>query len=264
MATYQGPSRASAITAWAARVLRPSVSDVQLSSMELFRSIDEVVIVANIRPDDEVSRPILEAVALKYKNEFTFGIHIVKYESKEELNNPTVDCFRVIDGDRKVLNDPFDQVSLESFVIEASRFIEREWPMVYVFAATEAERANLRESLKKLARSHYESLTMVTVDPLEFPDLPAKLGLEPEIFPAGAVHQLSTNRIFPYPKGTPITPSSMQKWGLDVWQGRIKPWSPPGTTTALVSEAPGQIKASRKVSIRSYPGIKINIGRDEL
>jgi hypothetical protein len=66
--------------------------------------------------------------------------------------------------------------------------------MVYIFAATEAERSALRHSLKPMARSYYESLTMVTVDPLEFPELQAKLGLEAGVFPAGAVHQISNDR----------------------------------------------------------------------
>lgn len=88
--------------------------------------------------------------------------------------------------------------------------------MIYIFAATEQERSDLRETLQKTARGYYDTLTMVTVDPLEFPDLPAKLGLEPGVFPSGAVHQLSNGRIYPYPKDRGLTPSKLQGWGLDV------------------------------------------------
>jgi protein disulfide-isomerase A1 len=108
----------------------------------------------------------------------------------------------------------------------ANTGVQRGWPMVYVFAATESDRAELRETLRKMAKSYYDSLTMVTVDPLDFPELPEKLGLEPGSFPAGAVHQLSNDRIYRYPKGQAITPSALQKWGLDVWQGRVRPWNP--------------------------------------
>lgn len=99
--------------------------------------------------------------------------------------------------------------------------------MVYVFATTESERAEMRQTLNKMARGQYDSLTMVTVDPLDFPELPAKLGLELGAYPAGAVHQLSSDKIFRYPAGRPITASALQKWGLDVWQGRVQPWYPP-------------------------------------
>jgi protein disulfide-isomerase A1 len=86
--------------------------------------------------------------------------------------------------------------------------------MVYVFASTEAQRAEIRENLSGMARRYYESLTIVIADPLDFPDLPARLGLEPGVFPAGAVHQLSVNRIYPYPRDRPITSKALQKWGV--------------------------------------------------
>lgn len=139
--------------------------------------------------------------------------------------------------------------------------------MVYVFAAGEAERAELRQSLRKMARSYYDSLTMATVDPAEFPDLPAKLGLAGAALPAGAVHQLSRDRIYPYPRGAPVTSDALQKWGLDVWQGRIAPWSPHGAATPAPAhgEMPGRIRATPRVSIAKFPGLNIRInGRDEL
>lgn len=136
--------------------------------------------------------------------------------------------------------------------------------MVYLFAKTESERKDLRETIYKFAKSHYDSLTSVMVDPLEFPDLMGKLGLGEGHFPAGAVHQLSKDRIYPFPKDKPLTPSAIQKWGLDVYQGRIKPWMPAGMTTTYEDFGPTKV-ATRKVSIRSFPGMKIKIaGHDEL
>ncbi|RYO76948.1 hypothetical protein DL766_007464 [Monosporascus sp. MC13-8B] len=157
--------------------------------------------------------------------------------------------------------------SLEKFVKENSRpligellphnhqrFLDRGWPMVCVFAATESERSGIRTTLKETARNYYETLTMVTVDPLEFPDLSTKLGLEPGVFPSGAVHQLSTDRIYPYPKGRGLTPHEPLSWGLDVWQERVKPWTPPGVTTSYDSLG-GRLKATRSVSIKRIPGL---------
>lgn len=136
--------------------------------------------------------------------------------------------------------------------------------MVYLFAETEDDRAELRRTLHKSVKGNYESLTCVTVDHLEYPELQAKLGLEPGVFPAGAVHQLSTNRIYPYPRNLPVDSRSLQKWGLDVWQGRIKPWTPDGTTAASDNSRPGKA-ATRKVSIANIPGVNIRVGgRDEL
>jgi protein disulfide-isomerase A1 len=98
--------------------------------------------------------------------------------------------------------------------------------MVYLFAESHEERLVLAENLRSFAKSYYNTLTCVVVDPLDFPDLPAKLGLEPGRYPAGSVHQLSKQRIFPYPYARGISPKELQAWGLDVWQGKVKPWKP--------------------------------------
>lgn len=138
--------------------------------------------------------------------------------------------------------------------------------MVYLFSSSEAERQQLRKTLYKFARSYYDFLTAVLVNPLDFPDLMGELGLDPNVLPAGAVHQLSLDRIFHYPKDKPLSPSTLQQWGLDVYQGRIKPWTPPGVTTSY--DHPGltvSASASAKLSVRDIPGVKIKIaGHDEL
>lgn len=137
--------------------------------------------------------------------------------------------------------------------------------MAYLFAPTEQERQELRKALYKFAKNYYDSITTVVVDPVDFPGLMEKLGLEPGVYPAGAVHQLSTDRIYPYPKGRPYTSSAVQQWGLDVYQGRIKPWTPPGVPTSYEDREPS-VAATRRISIASgFPGVNIRVaGRDEL
>jgi protein disulfide-isomerase A1 len=137
--------------------------------------------------------------------------------------------------------------------------------MIYLFAPTEPERAKLRIALHRFARSYYDSLTAALVDPLEHPGLMERLGLDPGVLPAGAVHQLSKDRIYPYPQGQPFDSNALQKWGLDVWQGRIKPWTPPGAASTTYSDLGPTKVATRKVEIRSMPGVKIKVaGHEEL
>ncbi len=95
--------------------------------------------------------------------------------------------------------------------------------MVYIFAPTEAERAKLRIALAKFAQGYFESLTTVTVDPLDFPDLPAKLGLEPGVYPAGAVHQLSKDRVYPYPRGLSYDSALFRSGGSTSTRGKSSP-----------------------------------------
>ncbi|KAI0156652.1 thioredoxin-like domain-containing protein [Hypoxylon sp. FL1284] len=277
-ATYKGPRRASAIVSWAGRIQHPIVSEVGPTELENFKKADETVFMAYLNEDDEVSKSTFADAAGHYHQEFSFGmITDVDALSSEGVTAPTIRCYKPLDGDTLDFNNPADKAALEKFVKEASRpvigellphnhqrFLDRGWSMVYVFAATEAERAEIRKELNKVARSYYESLTMVTVDPLEFPSLTEKLGLDLGTLPAGAVHQLSKDRIYPYPKGRGWTSSELQSWGLDVWQGRVKPWTPPGVTTTY-DDLGGRIKATQRLSMRNIPGVKIRVGgRDEL
>ncbi|RYP09249.1 hypothetical protein DL765_008514 [Monosporascus sp. GIB2] len=255
------------ILAWINRVQRPVGSDVVAESLGDFKKADETVIIAYLDGDDEGLRAAFLEVAAKYREEFTFGLVTdAGAIEAEKVTGRTVRCIKPLDEDTRDLHGFTDVESLEKFVKENSRpligellphnhqrFLDRGWPMVYVFAATESERSRIRTTLKETARSYYESLTMVTVDPLEFPDLPAKLGLEAGVFPSGAVHQLSTDRIYPYPKGRGLTPNELLSWGLDVWQERVKPWTPPGVTTSY-DNLGGRLKATRSVSIKKIPG----------
>lgn len=144
--------------------------------------------------------------------------------------------------------------------------------MVYIFHPSAAIRASIRAQLSSFAKSQYASLTSVTVDPAYFPDLPGKLGLDParDGYPAGAVHQLSNGRVYRYPKDRGFTPKELQGWGLDVWQGRAKPWTPPGQEELKEEKAGGanvRIVGSSNLKVKNIPGLKIKIGgreRDEL
>ncbi|RYP24845.1 hypothetical protein DL767_008537 [Monosporascus sp. MG133] len=258
----------STILAWINRMQRPVVSDVVAESLGDFKKADETVIIAYLDGGDETLRAAFLEVAAKYREEFTFGLVTdTRAIEAEKVTGPTVRCVKPFDEDSRDLHGFTDVEALEKFVKENSRpligellphnhqrFLERGWPMVYVFAVTESERSEIRTTLKETARGYYESLTMVTVDPLEFPDLPAKLGLEASVFPSGAVHQLSTDRIYPYPKGRGFTTNELLSWGLDVWQERVKPWTPPGGTTSYDNRG-GRLKATRSVSIKKIPGL---------
>ncbi|RYP62031.1 hypothetical protein DL771_009901 [Monosporascus sp. 5C6A] len=254
----------STILAWINRVQRPVVSDIVAESLGDFKKADETVIIAYLDGGHESLRAAFLEVAAKYREEFTFGLVTdAGAIEAEKVTGPTVRCVKPLDGDSRDLHGFTDLESLEKFVKENSRpligellphnhqrflEIQRGWPMVYVFAATESERSEIRTSLKETARGYYESLTMVTVDPLEFPDLPAKLGLDANVFPSGAVHQLSTDRIYPYPKGRGLTADELLSWGLDVAKVGCKysnkpaaqSWATAGFSTGSTFDVPGQ------------------------
>ncbi|KAK1691557.1 hypothetical protein BDP55DRAFT_647405 [Colletotrichum godetiae] len=263
------------------RVRRPHVSRPSPEEAESFGNDDTFVCVARLGPGETALRQAFEAVARKHWTEFTFGV---------------VDAPRTTDAARVVCRKRDDESTytrtaadgLEGWVLDVSRpviaeltplnhqrFIDRAWPIVYIFSPSPQTRASIRADLHDFAKKQYASLTPVTVDPNRFPDLLAKLGLDvpaEDAFPVGAVHQVSNGRIYPYPKGKAFTPRELQGWGLDVWQGRVKPWTPPGQKEVVENEA-GSVKSnvrvvgSHNLKVRNIPGLKIKIGgreREEL
>jgi|SRR5688572_8686570 hypothetical protein len=133
--------------------------------------------------------------------------------------------------------------------------------MIYIFGDSSSQRAKLRRELGDISSS-WPDLTTVLVDPLDFPDLPAKLGLTNQqkqlICPAGAVHQLTTGKIWPIPTGKILDKKSLQQWGMDVWQGNIKPWNAKGTDGGRSKGQMGRktVKANRQIKLPNVPGLE--------
>ncbi|KAK1765722.1 thioredoxin-like domain-containing protein, partial [Phialemonium atrogriseum] len=279
---YHGPRRATTILHFAGRHRRPVVSQVTAETSAGFKTADEVTFLAYIDAGDESSREAFARVAERYRGEFTFGL-ASGVDPPDGVARPAVVCYRAMDDDTATLSS-FESAAddLEDWVKEASRpaigeltilnqqrLLDRGRPMIYLFSPSEPDRADLRRTLHRLAKGNRESLTAVTVDPLDFPDLQEAMGLgrrgdgDGGPYPAGAVHQLSTDRVYPYPRGRAVTPSELQRWGLDVIQGRVTPWR---------AGAPGEEAAGARGGGaggggggRSGVNIKIRVaGRDEL
>lgn len=133
--------------------------------------------------------------------------------------------------------------------------------MIYTFGDSSSQRAKLRYDLKAFASS-WPDLTIVIGDPLDFPDLLAKLGLEAQqkaaTYPVGAVHQLTTGKIWPYPAGKAFDKKSLQQWGMDVWQGKITPLN---ARVKSKDDHNGRLKrktakSNRQVKLSNVPGME--------
>ncbi|KAK4189585.1 hypothetical protein QBC35DRAFT_138968 [Podospora australis] len=294
---YRGPRRAAAFLNFVSRRNRPAISELKdAEALVAFKKADETAFVAYLHEEDRGKAGVVFSdVADKYREEFSFGVvygeELAKEEEKVKGNElPVVVCYKrngegeevtaVVHkklGEVGELDEWIQQASRslvsELTVLNHERLLKRNSPMVYVFLPTESERQAMRETLKKAASQYADSLTMVTVDPYEFPHLMPKLGLEPGVLPALAVHQVSKDRIYPYPKDKPISEDAIQKWGKDIFFGLTEPWTPPGKEkkTAGKAHLKGKKGTKRKVTMPNIPdylkkaGVKINIaGRDEL
>ncbi|KAF6820944.1 hypothetical protein CSOJ01_00379 [Colletotrichum sojae] len=278
---YSGPRTSEEILKFIDRAKRSSQTPAQPltpEDAETFKSADDFVCIATLPPSETTIRQAFAIVADRYWPEFTFGV----LESPD-ATEAKVTCHKRDDETTHTwTSPPSSEETLKNWILETSRpviteltpanhqrLLDRGWPMVYILSPSPSVRTSIRADLHTFGRGQYASLTAVTADPAYFPDLPGALGLDPEDgYPAGAVHQLSNGKVYRYPRDRGFTPRELQAWGLDVWQGRVKPWTPPGQEEPA-EETTGNVRvvSSHKLKVKDIPGLKIKIGgreRDEL
>ncbi|TDZ23548.1 Protein disulfide-isomerase [Colletotrichum orbiculare MAFF 240422] len=226
---YTGPRTSQEILRFINRASNSRQVPISLTKEEVdaFKDADEFTCIAHLDPSETALATTFSTVAEKYWTDFSFA-------TTSSTAHSSV----------------------------------RGWPMIYILSPSPSTLSSLRSELHDFAKKHYASLTVVAADPTYFPDLPASLGLDlQDGYPAGAVHQLSTGKIYPYPNDRGFTPRELQSWGLDVWQGRVRPFTPPGQEPIQEKENV-KIVTSHNLKVKKIPGLKIKIGgrqvRDEL
>ncbi|KAK4179245.1 hypothetical protein QBC36DRAFT_298617 [Triangularia setosa] len=312
---YLGPLLSESFNQFLSRSIRLQPTPITESEdLAKFKTSDETVFILYL---PEPHQPILSAyedLAQKYKYEFSFGtitaVNDLLEKEKVAVNSKgALVAYKPLDGDTAKLSlDGLDFSSisgvdeLEKFIKDASRPVITElspWnhqrlinlgnPLVYLFAPTATLRNDLRKQFYRFARDYYHQFSSVLVDPFLFPGLMPKLGLlDTGGFPAGAVHILSENKIYPYPQGEKMTLGKVQGWGMKIWQGEVEPWTPGGNDKGGKTNTggggsgiriQGKVGTKRKVTVGGGggwgkgkisnlpPGVKINIPgvrRDEL
>lgn len=107
--------------------------------------------------------------------------------------------------------------------MEADRNAQAGKSLVYIFALTERERDGYRLALTTLAKKYQEYLSFVIIDALEYASMAPALGLEAGIFPALAVQNPMLGQVFPFDQRRKITPDAVERFVLDIVQGKTKP-----------------------------------------
>ncbi|TDZ29385.1 Protein disulfide-isomerase [Colletotrichum spinosum] len=255
---YTGPRTSQEILRFIKRASKSRQVPISLTKEEVdaFKDADEFTCIAHLDPSETALATTFSTVAEKYWTEFSFATTSSPVHS-------SVVCHKQDDESTHTWTP--SSGPLEPWILESSR--PRGWPMIYILSPSPSTLSSLRSELHDFAKKHYASLTVVAADPTYFPDLPASLGLDlQDGYPAGAVHQLSTGKIYPYPKDRGLTPRELQNWGLDVWQGRVRPFTPPGQEP-IQEKGNVKIVTSHNLKVKNIPGLKIKIGgrvRDEL
>jgi protein disulfide-isomerase A1 len=88
------------------RMARPTVSEgLDAGALAAFKTADETVFVACLDPADGESGAVFEEVAVRYRDEFSFGTVVDPGVSAAQgVKVPAVVCYKPLDGDTVMIN----------------------------------------------------------------------------------------------------------------------------------------------------------------
>lgn len=121
---YRGKRTKSAIKSFVTKHEVPTITHIQPEYLPSFKKIDEIVVVAYLRPDQETLLEEFRSVALSLHQNHVFGyVNDMPTADTEGLAMPSVVCYKNTDGDNKVLNGHFATADVEKFLETATKTI---------------------------------------------------------------------------------------------------------------------------------------------
>lgn len=124
MTRYRGRRTKKAIQSFLRKHELPSVTHVESKDLPSFKSTDDSVVVAYLRPDQEALLNVFSSVASKHHQAFVFGyVTDMPTADAEGLAMPSIVCYKNTDGDNKVINGHFTEGDVENLLEAASRTI---------------------------------------------------------------------------------------------------------------------------------------------
>jgi protein disulfide-isomerase A1 len=92
------------------------LTHIEPNKLASFKSIDDIVIVAYLRPDQEALRALFSSIASKHHGSFVFGyVDDMRTADAEGRAMPSIVAYKS-DGDSKILNGHFDDESVEKLL----------------------------------------------------------------------------------------------------------------------------------------------------
>ncbi|KAI1124157.1 thioredoxin-like domain-containing protein [Nemania abortiva] len=227
---YRGPRRASAITSFLTRAVRPAITVLDEKKSVNFQSVDDTVIIARINPRDGHLTTAFKTIASQFRDRASFG-------SLDTAGATTVACYNNRDEQKFTLSD-FAAINALPKLVESCmtpligeftranelKYLKSGKSLVLFFATSSDEREEYVNKMRPVAKMYKEYLSFVTVDADEYADFAVPLGLTPGVFPALAVQNPMYGQTFPYDSGAEISPETVGAFVMDIVQGKVKPW----------------------------------------
>lgn len=236
VAPYNGPRKAAGITSYMVKQSLPAVSSLTKSTLEEFKTADEVVLVAYIAADDKISNKTFTSVAEKLRDNYLFGgVNDAAVAEAEGVKFPSIVLYKSFDEGKNTFTDKFDLETIEKFArTSATRlfgevgpetyatYMSAGIPLAYIFAETQEERDSLSEDLKPIAEKYKGKINFATIDAKEFGAHARNVNLKTDVFPAFAIHEIGKNLKFPFDQELKITKEAIAKFVDDYSAGKIE------------------------------------------
>ncbi|KAF2801189.1 hypothetical protein K505DRAFT_227211 [Melanomma pulvis-pyrius CBS 109.77] len=231
---YRGRKMKHAIRSFVTKHEVPVLTHVQPSALADLKKIDDVVIIAYLRPDQEALLEIFRAIAKNHHQNFVFGYSTdMPTADAEGLAMPAIVCYKNSDGDNKVMNGHFKEEDVETFLRTAARdvigeFNERTMDSfmapgklaAYIFAATEEDQIALRRELTPIAKRFEKFVTFGVADAVEYAPMAQNFGLLEDRYPALVVHAPMNDNVFAYRQGRQIQASTVEAMLTTILQAK--------------------------------------------
>jgi protein disulfide-isomerase A1 len=107
--------------------------------------------------------------------------------------------------------------------------------LVHFFVSSTEERQEYVTEILPLAKKYAEYLHFTTIDVGEYPEMLQVYGHRPGATKVLSVYQPSTGSIFPYQGTDKVAVAAVERFLMDIIEGRVKPWSGQFVTEGDVS-----------------------------
>ncbi len=96
--------------------------------------------------------------------------------------------------------------------------------MVHYFTDSEEDKKAYAQLIQPVAQKYREYLNFLTVDVGEYPDMPASVGHRRGVSGVLALQSPRNWQAYPMPEGSDITAEAVERFILDITEGKVTPW----------------------------------------
>jgi protein disulfide-isomerase A1 len=229
---YRGPRTRKAIHSFIKKRELPILTELERKDMQ-FRRVDSIVFIAMLAPDDDMHLKTFSAIAEKHHSDFVFGYTTdVSVAQKENVEPPSIICYRNNDRDNILLEGAFTFRDVENFLFTAKHriiqhfhekdiesFMQQNKLTAYIFLR-DPEDIRARRELAPIAKKYEKYVTFATVDTGRYEKMPQNFGIEMKGEQALVVHAPMNDNVFFYKQSKKIEVEVVEKMVETILHGK--------------------------------------------